>query len=89
MLATQCVKMEGLIKMLQVLTPTTFRTKNEVLSILKEKDCADRMKKLTSTINNMEFKMDLFITKCRLGIANNGNKISTLEGLLGFTSFMK
>jgi hypothetical protein len=49
----------------------------------------ERVDKLTSYVNGMEFKLDLFVTKCRLGIANTGNKISTIENMLGFTNLLR
>lgn len=37
-----------------------------------------KINELTTQLNGLEFKFDLVMTKCRLGLANNSNKISTL-----------
>lgn len=37
-LATQCVKLEGLIKMMQIINPVIFRVSNDAFSELKTKD---------------------------------------------------
>ena len=45
---------------------------------LFETEYNTKLDKLTSQINGMEFKFELMMTKCRLGLANNSNKLSTL-----------
>ena len=72
--------------MIQILMPVSFRVTNDAMMSIKEEITDLRMDKLQTTINSMEFKIDLFITKCRLGVANNSNKLSTIENLLGLTN---
>lgn len=49
----------------------------------------DKIGLLEDQLNGLEFKFDLVMTKCKLGVANNSNKISTLENLLEFTNLIK
>jgi hypothetical protein len=39
---------------------------------------------LEHRINGYEFKWELFMTKCKLALVNNSNKIGHLEETLGF-----
>ncbi len=39
---------------------------------------------LEKRINKYEFKWEMFMTKCKLALVSNNNKISHLEETLGF-----
>lgn len=60
------------------LTESVFRTTNYVMKQMLETQYNTKINELTTQLNGLEFKFDLVMTKCRLGLANNSNKISTL-----------
>ena len=61
-----------------ILTESIFRTTNYAMKQMLETEYDTKINELTTQLNGLEFKFDLVMTKCRLGLANNSNKISTL-----------
>jgi hypothetical protein len=61
-----------------ILTESVFRTTNYAMKQMLETEYDTKINELTTQLNGLEFKFDLVMTKCRLGLANNSNKISTL-----------
>lgn len=65
-----------------------FTTTNRVLVSafysIKERQENERIMELERRINKYEFKWELFMTKCKLALVNNNNKLSHLEDNLGF-----
>lgn len=47
-----------------------------------ESEYYDKLNAMETQLSGLEFKFDLVMTKCKLGVANSSNKISTLENLL-------
>lgn len=75
--------------MCMLLGQSTFKTHNYAMRKIVESQYYDKIGLLEDQLNGLEFKFDLVMTKCKLGVANNSNKISTLENLLEFTNLIK
>jgi hypothetical protein len=84
MLATQCVKTESLCRLGQVLVGCVNRCLIKGFYMIKEREESERMMELEKRINKYEFKWEMFMTKCKLALVSNNNKISHLEETLGF-----
>jgi hypothetical protein len=72
------VKLEGLIKMIVVLLEWHYRTVNYGMKQIVEMDQERKINDLTIQMNGMELKLDMLMTKCKLGIVSNSNKISII-----------
>jgi hypothetical protein len=53
LLATQCVKLEGLIKICVILTGSCFRTNNYAINKIKETEYTDKLKNLSSQLKGL------------------------------------
>ncbi len=84
MLATQCVKTESLCKLGQTLVGCVNKSLINGFYMIKQREEDERIMELEKRINKYEFKWELFMTKCKLALVNNNNKISHLEETLGF-----
>jgi hypothetical protein len=83
------VKLEGLIKMVVVLLECSYRTVNYGMKQIAEMGQEEKINDLTIQMNGVELKLDVLMTKCKLGIVNNSNKISIIENLLDFNKIKK
>jgi hypothetical protein len=52
--------------------------------LIKKNEEKERIIELENRITKYEFKWELFMTKCKLALVNNNNKISHLEDTLAF-----
>lgn len=64
--------------MVTVFSNVAYRMNNSFMKNMMSYNCEDRINSLSNQIATLEFKLELVLTKCRLGLANNNNKLSTL-----------
>lgn len=83
-LATQCVKTEAVCRLGQTLSQNVGKLLIKGFYEIKQSEEKERIEDLHKKISGYEFKWELFMTKCKLALVNNNNKISHLEDTLSF-----
>lgn len=83
-MATQCVKTEAVCRLGQTLSQNVGKLLIKGFYEIKQSEEKERIEDLHKKISGYEFKWELFMTKCKLALVNNNNKISHLEDTLSF-----
>ena len=84
-LARTCLQDEGITKIVSaVVAPRTYQAYSTFFNNLKEMENQEKLRQIEKKMSNYDFRWELFMTKCRLGLANNTTKIGHLEQILGF-----